>query len=627
MEGIDVSDDEQNNKEPGTRIDQQPEQGVDDSDESGESSGDETESADSENDREGVEGDIDEDVGTMGPESMATSLSNSVSSPSIVTARLGIFNAFKHNASSGDFFQSLGRRSEERTTVHGSDTHHEPFMLSPQAGPFEAPEIQQSEKDITGQQQQQQTLPSAETEHGATLDQGLQNDIPLQALPMTIPETEVTADRTVEDDTLRQAVLGANREAEATADLNSRDDTLPDTVPRESHEGSVESDRLLIETMQHVEAQDLIDEGVFYEAEKDDAGVDTSPVLPVAHQYQAEEEEKACRNDMIQESSVLADREDSSLLWKDDQLQNLESEIPTLEPTLSPPIEPYRVLRRHSSEEDFLDAISLPKTRLAENTALSSTVASNGTQGLRHQPVTAPKNRYRNMDQENSSSSSDSSGGGHLGYELLHPRFTSLKSHLAASSARVVSFSLLYRSDLASSPPRVASAETASAEKLSTRTGTKLEQQETSVMSSSTLSSSSHGMSTATTTATTATLATELGHLQTSVSSLHQRLDRIEQALDVSSRRRTDLGRRTVLGVVRMVVKQGVISAVIVLVVFVVMYRRRSPVAMFVMAHVQRQLRAAMSIDGTVLGGGGGGRVGTGSGSPSRWRTLMARLL
>lgn len=75
-----------------------------------------------------------------------------------------------------------------------------------------------------------------------------------------------------------------------------------------------------------------------------------------------------------------------------------------------------------------------------------------------------------------------------------------------------------------------------------------------------------------------------------------------------------------------MVVKQGVISAVIVLVVFVVMYRRRSPVAMFVMAHVQRQLRAAMGIDGSVLGGGGG-RVGTGSGSPSRWRTLMARLL
>lgn len=426
-------------------------------------------------------------------------------------------------------------------------------MLSPQAGPFEAPEIQQLDKDIAGQQQQQQTLPSAETEHEATLDQGLQNDIPLQALPMTIPETEVTADRTVEYDTLRQAVLGANREAEATADQNSRDDTLPDTVPRESHEGSVEnSDRLSIETMQHVEAQDLIDEGVFYEAEKDDAGVDTSPVLPVAHQYQAEEEEKACRNDMIQESSVLADREDSSLLWKDDPLQNLESEIPTLEPILSPPIEPYRVLRRHSSEEDFLDVISLPKTRLAENTALSSIVASNDTQGLSHQPVTAPKNRYRNMDQENSSSSSDSSGGGHLGYELLHPRFTSLKSHLAAVSARVVSFSLLYRSDSASSPPTVASAETVSTEKLSTRIGTKREQQETSVMSSSSLSSSSQRMSTATTTATTATLATELGHLQTSVSSLHQRLDRIEQALDVSSRRRTDLGRRTVLGVVRM---------------------------------------------------------------------------
>ncbi|CAO3566930.1 unnamed protein product [Mortierella alpina] len=683
MEGIDVSDedDEPSSTEPGTRIEQPS-----DSNESSESSsGDETDSADDEEDREEDEEredgtqEVDDDIvgrRTVQGSTAAPVLSNAVSSSSMVTARLGIFNAFKHNGS-GDFFQSLGRRSEERHPL--SLETREPLM----------PVIQQQNDNPSWQQQQQQqqphhrALPTVETKHVAVPKQALQDDFLPQAEPKTIREAiletempadhpprddavlqtisgaireteaaadenqqedtllravpeelreaEATADENQQDDTLLQAVPGASRETEVTADQTSQDDTLLHTEPEELHEGSMENDdRHLPETIHRVEAHDLIDEGVFYEAEKVDTGMDTSQSISGTYPPQAEGQEIP-RNEVVHETRVLTDMEDSAELWMGDPMQNLESEIPVLELTPSPPIEPYRVLRRPSSAEEFMDAGSPLKARVAKNEVLTPNMAGKELQGLRNLPAARPRTLPRSMNQYNSSnnsSSGDGGGGSQLGYELLHPRFTSLKSSLAAASARVVSFSLLHRSDSSTSPSSVASAEDVGTEQLCTKPSTAIhqEQQETSVMSTLASASLSQGSSAAT--ATTATLATELGHLQTSVSSLHERLDRIEQALDVSSRRRTDLNRRTVLGVVRMVVKQGVISAVIILVVFVVLYKRRSPVAMVVMAHVQRQLRVAMGMAGDVQQGGGGvWKVGAGMGRQSRWRTLMARLL
>ncbi|KAF9964805.1 hypothetical protein BGZ70_005914 [Mortierella alpina] len=659
MEGIDVSDedDEPSSTEPGTRIEQ-----TSDSDESSEESSsddDETESVDDEEDRgekeeeewEGAQK-VERDIAgtrTMQGSTAAPVLSSAVPSQSMVTARLGIFNAFKHTGSSGDFFQSLGRRSEERNAL-GAETR-EPSMHV----------TKQLDDDSSRQQQQQHALPSVETAHlvllgqdlqdgilpqaepetileailetEATVDQTAQDDSLLQAVPRAVRETEATADQNPQEDTLLQAVPGASQETEATADQRSQDDTLLHTESKELHEESRENgDRP--ETIHRVEAQDLIDEGVFYEAEKVDPGMDSSQSISSTYQSQAEEEEMR-RNEVVQDTRVLTDLEESSELWRGDLLLNLESEIPVLELTLSPPIEPYRVLRRQSSEEGFMDAAPPPKVRVAMNEVSTPNLAGNELQGLRNLPVARPKTRQRNINQHDSSGAGGSGGGGgsQLGYELLHPRFTSLKSSLAAASARVVSFSLLHRSDSARSSSAVASAEEVGTEELSAKAAaaTNQGQQKTSVMSTlaSSLSSQGSSAATITTTATTATLATELGHLQTSVSSLHERLDRIEQALDVSSRRRTDLNRRTVLGVVRMVVKQGVISAVIIMVVFVVLYRRRSPVAMVVMAHVQRQPRVAMGIAGDVQQGGGGGswKVAAGIGRQSRWRTLMARLL
>ncbi|KAF9947775.1 hypothetical protein BGZ72_010287 [Mortierella alpina] len=612
MEGIDMSDDEQSNsgnihfKEPGARIDTQSEEGVDGSDESGESSSDEMESADGEDSPEEEEEEEEEEwVEESDP--VKTGMAGSTAS---------IFEAFKRNGS-GEFFQSLGRRSEERT-VHGSETQ-EPSILCSKA---ETPVMQQLDGDFAEQQQQQQqqeehALSSAEAEHLAILDQEWQDDTPLLIEPDTILEIKAAADQNLQDDTLLQAVAEAIRETEATADQNPQEETLPQALAIEQHEGFGENDdRALTEVVQQVEAHNLIDEGVFYEENKNNIDMDTPLALPVAHHQQAEEEEEGCRNERS-----LADMEDSSEFWKGDPLQNLESEITVLKLAPSPPIEPYRVLRRQSSEEEFMGKALSLKTPETKNTALSSDLARKATQGLKNLPMTAPMDRPKDMDHDIHSSSGDS---GQLGYELLHPRFTSLRSSLASASARVVSFSLLNRSDSASSPSTVASAEVVRIEQLGLSAGTKQAQQDTSLLSS-TSSASSEGTSAATANATTATLATELGQLQTSVSSLHQRLDRIEQALDISSRRRTDLGRRTVLGVVRMVVKQGVISAVIIMVVFVVLYRRRSPVAMVVMAHVQRQLRAAMGIGETAQGGGW--KVRTGGGPQSRWRTLMARLL
>ncbi|KAF9980328.1 hypothetical protein BGZ75_008563 [Mortierella antarctica] len=369
-----------------------------------------------------------------------------------------IFNAFKHN-SSGDFFQSLGRRSEERTR-HGLET----------------PVVQPLDRDFTGQQQQQQQqhgLPNVERERvAAVVDQDLQGDALQHAVPETISGIEATEDEVPQDDSLRQ------------------------TESEELHLGSVDmGDRPLTETIQPMEAHDLIDEGVFYEAEKVDMGMDTSLAYSVAHHPQPEEEEvvdedasryelvqessysvahhpqpeeeeedanrnelvqessysvdhhpqpeeedgeDASRNELVQESRMLRDIEDPSEHWKGDPLQHLESEIPMLELTLSPPIEPYRVLRRQSSVEDFVDAAPTRKTRATKNAGLASSLDRKETQGLRNLPVTRPMSRRRDMDQDNSSSSGDGGGGGEgqLGYELLYPRFTSLKSSLVAASAR-----------------------------------------------------------------------------------------------------------------------------------------------------------------------------------------------
>lgn len=85
--------------------------------------------------------------------------------------------------------------------------------------------------------------------------------------------------------------------------------------------------------------------------------------------------------------------------------------------------------------------------------------------------------------------------------------------------------------------------------------------------------------------AQTQVLETEVVRLQTDISVLHERLDLLQESLKITSQTR-EQERRSARGILKMVLRQGLINAVLLLIVFAVLYKRRSPIAFAIMAYV-----------------------------------------
>ncbi|KAF9999700.1 hypothetical protein BGZ79_006685 [Entomortierella chlamydospora] len=80
-------------------------------------------------------------------------------------------------------------------------------------------------------------------------------------------------------------------------------------------------------------------------------------------------------------------------------------------------------------------------------------------------------------------------------------------------------------------------------------------------------------------------LETEVIRLQTEVSVLHERLDLLQESLKLKSESRK-LEQRSVRGVLKMMLRQGLINAALLLIVFAILYKRRSPIAYAILAYI-----------------------------------------
>ncbi|KAF8945968.1 hypothetical protein BGZ47_001621 [Haplosporangium gracile] len=84
---------------------------------------------------------------------------------------------------------------------------------------------------------------------------------------------------------------------------------------------------------------------------------------------------------------------------------------------------------------------------------------------------------------------------------------------------------------------------------------------------------------------TTQVLETEVVRLQTEISVLHERLDLLQESLKIKSQTRAQ-ERRSARGILKLVLRQGLINAVLLLIVFAVLYKRKSPIAFAILAYV-----------------------------------------
>ncbi|KAF9082059.1 importin-alpha export receptor [Mortierella sp. AD031] len=84
---------------------------------------------------------------------------------------------------------------------------------------------------------------------------------------------------------------------------------------------------------------------------------------------------------------------------------------------------------------------------------------------------------------------------------------------------------------------------------------------------------------------TTQVLETEVVRLQTEISVLHERLDLLQESLKIRSQTRAQ-ERRSARGILKMILRQGLINTVLLLIVFAVLYKRKSPIAFAILAYV-----------------------------------------
>ncbi|KAF9134597.1 importin-alpha export receptor [Mortierella sp. 14UC] len=84
---------------------------------------------------------------------------------------------------------------------------------------------------------------------------------------------------------------------------------------------------------------------------------------------------------------------------------------------------------------------------------------------------------------------------------------------------------------------------------------------------------------------TTQVLETEVVRMQTEISVLHERLDLLQESLKIKSQTRAQ-ERRSARGILKLVLRQGLINAILLLIVFAVLYKRKSPIAFAILAYV-----------------------------------------
>ncbi|KAF9950344.1 hypothetical protein BGZ65_006687 [Modicella reniformis] len=80
-------------------------------------------------------------------------------------------------------------------------------------------------------------------------------------------------------------------------------------------------------------------------------------------------------------------------------------------------------------------------------------------------------------------------------------------------------------------------------------------------------------------------IETEIVRLQTDISVLHERLDLLQESLKIKSQTR-ELERRSPRGIITLVLRQGLINAILLLIVFAILYKRRSPIAFAIVAYI-----------------------------------------
>ncbi|KAF9972501.1 hypothetical protein BGZ73_004361 [Actinomortierella ambigua] len=138
-------------------------------------------------------------------------------------------------------------------------------------------------------------------------------------------------------------------------------------------------------------------------------------------------------------------------------------------------------------------------------------------------------------------------------------RISALRSSLAAASARAASSAL-------SSFPSSSSSKATAANGGATEEAT------------STTVVCPHG-------ATTAVLEKEVEQLQNEVTALSEQLHLLQESLERRSQNQR-LEKRSARGIFKMVLRQGLINAVLLLLVFAVLYKRKSPIAFAILAYV-----------------------------------------
>jgi hypothetical protein len=83
----------------------------------------------------------------------------------------------------------------------------------------------------------------------------------------------------------------------------------------------------------------------------------------------------------------------------------------------------------------------------------------------------------------------------------------------------------------------------------------------------------------------TQVMETEIVRLQTDISVLHERLDALQETLQMKSESQAQ-ARRSPRGILKMVLRQGLINAILLLIVFAILYKRKSPIAYAILAYV-----------------------------------------
>ncbi|KAF9154596.1 hypothetical protein BG015_000503 [Linnemannia schmuckeri] len=201
----------------------------------------------------------------------------------------------------------------------------------------------------------------------------------------------------------------------------------------------------------------------------------------------------------------------------------------------------------HSSPES-IPAVTTEQTEPLENS----------TQHQRASTEPAPSAASASSSSSTSAVTAATNQGKRIGQGIVS-RFTALRSSLAAASARAASSAL---SGSSSSAPKNKNAVVVK-DPITNQTVTivcpHLE--------------------------TTQVLETEVVRLQTEISVLHERLDLLQESLKIKSQTRAQ-ERRSARGILKLVLRQGLINAVLLLIVFAVLYKRKSPIAFAILAYV-----------------------------------------